>query len=376
VGKFLGSISINGVKVVSVENKSSLPRASSFSWKVVVVYAFKLLMTCAFLYWAFTKVDDQCVLVENFHRALSSPIWVVVGLAFAGMTVLAGAMRYHLLLKAQSIDVSFAYICKLSLIAALFNIVSLGVAAGDAVKMIGVMRRVPQQKITITMVVLMDHLVGFVSGSLIFLIFAWGGGIIGAVSHEVVRQVLIYGTAFELGALLLVVLMFITDSEKRLRFFRAKLPKLAANQHVMSVADAVHVFQAQKKVALQALVVSVLLSLSYFMSFYAALRTVDTTLPVSTVLTVMPVVDVASSLPISISGLGVREKTFEFFLSEITSVSTSAAISASLIGFLFQAFWGLVGGGGLVFERSIFLSKKRNQPSSRSLLHPVIDDVR
>jgi len=329
--------------------------------KVTVVYALKLICTCAFLYWALSQIDDPQVLKVHFFQALHSPMWVVVGLFFACLSIFAGALRYYILLRTQGIDVSLSEICKLNFIAALFNIASLGVVAGDAVKMIGVMRSHPGHKITITMALLMDHLVGFVSGSLIFLIFAWGGGIIDAVENEVIRQVLIYGTLFELAALIFVAGMFFTSSKKRLRLFESKLPKLAANKHVQSTVRAVHVFQNQKKVAFTTLTVSILLSMSFFMSFYAALRTVDQSLPVESVFTVMPVVDVASSLPISISGLGVREKTFEFFLSEMTDISSAAAVSASLIGFLFHVFWGLVGGILLVFEPSFFSRKEKTR---------------
>lgn len=336
-------------------------KSQSSSLKVAAIYVVKLLITCAFFYWALSQIDDPSALKEGFFQALKSPLWVIVGLGFAGLSILAGALRYYILLRAQSIPVSFLSICKLSFIAAFFNIASLGVAAGDAVKLIGVMRRYPHQKITIAMVLLMDHLVGFVSGSLVFLIFAWGGGIIDVVENEVVRQVLIYGTVFQLAALLFIALMFFTNSEKRLRLFESKLPKLAANQHVQSVVTAVHVIQNQKKTALAALAVSVALSLLFFMSFDAALRTVDQPLPVGVVFTVMPVVDVASSLPISISGLGVREKTFEFFLSEMTKISSASAVSASLIGFLFHVFWGLVGGLLLVFEKKIFTHKQKKR---------------
>ncbi len=329
--------------------------------KVAIVFLIKLLSTCAFLYWAFSQIDDPAALKCHFIKALQSPLWVMAGLGFAGLSLVAGSLRYYILLRAQSIPVSFAYICKLTFIAALFNIASLSVAAGDAVKMIGVMRRYPHQKITIAMVLLMDHLVGFVSCGLIFLIFAWGGGIIGAVENEVVRQVLIYGTAFQLVMLLLIFLMFFTSSEKRHRWFKSKFPKLASYQHVDSMVTAVHVFQNQKKIAFRALMISLLLSLSFFMSFYAALHTVDQPLPVGTVLTVMPVVDVATSLPISISGLGVREKTFEFLLSGMTDVSSASVVSASLIGFLFHVFWGLVGGLLLLFEKSVFAHKQKKR---------------
>ena len=329
--------------------------------KVAAIFLLKLLSTCAFLYWAFCQINDPNALREPFFQALHSPLWVLAGLGFAGLSIVAGALRYYILLRTQSIPVSFAYICKLNFIAALFNIASLSVVAGDAVKIVGVMRRYPHQKITISMVLLMDHLVGFVSGSLIFLIFAWGGGLIDVVENEVVRQVLIYGTVFQIVVLLFFSLMFFTSSEKRHRWFKSKMPRLAGNQHVDSMITAVHVFQNQKKVALVALMTSLLLSLSFFMSFYSALHTVDQPLPVVTVLTVMPVVDVASSLPISISGLGVREKTFEFLLSEMTEVSSASVVSASLIGFLFHVFWGLVGGLLLFFEKSIFAHKQKKR---------------
>ena len=336
-------------------------RSRSSHLKIIGIYTLKALITCAFLYWALSQVDDHCTLKDHFYQALKSPFWVLAGLSFAGISIFAGALRYFILLRTQSISVTFAYICKLSFIAALFNIISLGALAGDAVKLIGVMRHHPHKKTTITMVLLMDHLVGFVSGGLIFLFFVWGGGVIHRVDNELIQQALIYATLFQVVALVAISLIFFTNPTRRHRWFESKFPKLAANGYIKSVMTAVHVFQNQKKVAFSALAVSFLLSLSFFMSFYVGLRTVDQPLSVSSVLTVMPVVDVASSLPISISGLGVREKTFEFFLSELTDVSSGAAVSASLIGFLFYVFWGLIGGLLLIFERSIFAHKRKKR---------------
>lgn len=333
--------------------------SNTLQLKAAGIFLLKLLCTCAFLYWVISQIEDRNALKMHFFQALQSPRWLILGLFFAGVSILAGAFRYYLLLRAQSIPVSFAHIVKLSFISALFNIASLGVAAGDAVKMIGVMRRHPHKKIPITMALLMDHLVGFVSAGIIFLSFAWGGGIVDEVGNNIVHQVLIYVTYFQLVSLTFIALMFFTNSEKRHRWFQSKFPRLAGNRHIDSVASAVHTFQNQKKSAAAALAVSFLLSLSFFMSFYAALHTVDEQPPLSSVLTVMPVVDIASSLPISISGLGVREKTFEFFLSELTDISTGAAVSASLIGFLFHVFWGLIGGVLLLFEKNQFYQKRK-----------------
>ncbi|MGJ8672642.1 lysylphosphatidylglycerol synthase transmembrane domain-containing protein [Rubritalea sp.] len=326
--------------------------------KTTSIYLLKVLAAIAFLYWAFSGVENKGVLLENFQGALNSPGWLILGLVFAGVAVLASSLRLYILLKAQGLNVSYGHLCKLGFFASFFNIASLGTAAGDAVKMLGVMRRNPNKKMAITMITMMDHLVGFVSGSIIFLIFAWGGGIIDQVENTLIRQALIYATVFQLLGLFLVILMFGTSSEKRFKLFQAKLPRIANNEHVKSTANTVHVFQAQWRAALLALCVSIALSISFFMAFYVGLRTVGEQVAVGTVLTAMPVVDVVSSLPISISGLGVREKTFEFFLAELAGVPAATAVSASLIGFLFHVFWGLVGGCLFVFQRPEFLRKK------------------
>jgi hypothetical protein len=67
------------------------------------------------------------------------------------------------------------------------------------------------------------------------------------------------------------------------------------------------------------------------------------------VLTAMPVVDAAASLPISISGIGVRERTFEAMLSGFAQVPEVVCISAAMVGWLFTVVWGLL--GGLLFLR-------------------------
>ncbi|MGC4016376.1 MAG: hypothetical protein QM755_17920 [Luteolibacter sp.] len=46
----------------------------------------------------------------------------------------------------------------------------------------------------------------------------------------------------------------------------------------------------------------------------------------------------------------------DFFLHELTGIPTAAAVAASLIGFLFNLFWGLVGGLAI-------LTARRSNPS-------------
>lgn len=330
------------------------PPKKKLGAKVIALFLLKLIGTSIFLYWAFSQVEDKAELAENFRLALASPLWLSGGILLAGITVLASAIRWYILLRAQSIDVRFSYIGKLTLISSLFNVASFGTAAGDAMKMISVMRRYPDKKLVITTTVMVDHMVGFVSGGIIYLVFAWGFGTVQATENFGVRQAFIATTIFQVIGLLFIFAMYLLSTDNALASFRSRFPRLAHNKFILQTSDCLNSFRSCKKALALSLVASFALSASYFFAFYAALRTIGEQVAASTILTVMPIVDVASALPISISGLGVRERTFDFLISELAGIDTSSAVSASLIGFLFHVFWGLVGGIYLIFERSVF----------------------
>ncbi len=332
---------------------------SSRKVKASLVFLIKLLGTSLFLYWAFSQLEDKDSLWLNFKAALRSPGWLLLGLLMSGLTLVAATLRWYILLRAQKIDVSLLYIGKLTLISAMFNIVSFGTAAGDAVKMICVMRRNPGKKIIITMSLMTDHLVGFVSGGVIFLLATWGFGAIGETDSMPVRQAFIAASIFQGVGLLFVFLMFGTATSECLGKFRQKLPRIALNKHIMSVSETLRKFRSRWRAVMISLVASFALSITYYLAFYASLGTIGVNVPMHSIMAAMPVVDVVSSLPISVSGLGVREKTFEFLLSDMAGIQPSAAISASLIGFMFHLFWGLVGGLYLVMDRSVFSAKDR-----------------
>jgi hypothetical protein len=55
-------------------------------------------------------------------------------------------------------------------------------------------------------------------------------------------------------------------------------------------------------------------------------------------------VDIAASLPVSISGLGVREHTFETLLAAFSGLDRADGLSGAFVGWLFSVVWALVGG--------------------------------
>lgn len=318
--------------------------------KTLGIFLVKLVGTTLFLWWALSQIEDKQALGKNFTWALQSPLWVAAGIGLALLALLTSALRWFLLLRVQAIHVPYSYVVRLALYAAFFNIASFGGAAGDAAKAVLLMRRVPDKKIQITMSVMADHVIGFISSSIIFLVFTWGFGTLDGVK-EVGRNTFIAATWLQAAGLLGVILTVVSCLPGALAFGSRFIPRLTENKWVRRITSVLDLYRTRWGFAVYALGVSFVLSASFYLTFFAGLRALDQQVEATTILAVMPVVDVISSLPISISGLGVRERTFDFFLSQLTGIPTASAVAASLIGFLFNLFWGLVGGLAIITAR-------------------------
>jgi len=320
--------------------------------KVLGLFMLKLTGTVIFLWWALSRVEDKQSLAENFQLALRSPYWVAAGIGIAFVSLLASALRWFFLLRAQGIQEPFIYIVRLTFYGAFFNIASLGAAAGDAAKIVLLCRRVPGKKVGITVSVMVDHTVGFISSGVIFLVATWGFGIMERAGDGAGRAAFITATWFQAGGIIGVLLSLSSCNPRMLAWGRRYLPRFTNNRWVDAITTVLDLYRTGWKHAFFALLASFVLSMSFYLTFYAGIRSLDQPVDAVTVMAVMPIVDVMTALPISISGLGVRERTFDFLIGKLTGIPTNTAVTASLIGFLFTLFWSLVGGLMIILART------------------------
>jgi len=80
-----------------------------------------------------------------------------------------------------------------------------------------------------------------------------------------------------------------------------------------------------------------------FGTFYCAARAFGAGVSLVDISSIMPVVIVVTSFPISFSGLGVREQLFKDLLGSLAHVPGQIAVLISLTGFLIDVCWSLVG---------------------------------
>ena len=97
----------------------------------------------------------------------------------------------------------------------------------------------------------------------------------------------------------------------------------------------------------------------YFSSYYCGMRAVGGNAGYGQVMSAMPVIDSISGMPVSIAGVGVREKLFETLMHDLAGIPPETAVAASLAGFACNAAWALLG--------ALFFLKKRDRLSKRDI---------
>lgn len=314
--------------------------------KATIVFLLKLALTALCLWWAFSKVDlDSAMLAGGGSLHFG---WLAGSLAFAGLTVVLQALRWWCFLKGQSIEIRPSRAIELTMIDGLFSLASVSGLGGSAARVILLMREHPGRKLVIAMAVTADHLAGLVSIAILF--FVMSAARFDALADPSVlgRGVIEFAWFYLGGGLAMVALIFVFASPPLHRRIHAggRFDRWPMMKRIPELYD---VYRRNWRHALGGLGFSFVMLIAFFTSYFCSLRAVGGTSAYGDVMTAMPVIDAVSGMPVSIGGVGVREKLFQVLLDDLAGVPAGTAVAASLAGFGCNAFWAL--GGALFFLR-------------------------
>ncbi len=308
-----------------------------------LLLALKVSLTGGCLAWAFSGMDFES---SVFRRPGDLDLrWIAAGLGTAGLAVILGALRLHIHLVAQGLSPGVRRMVGITLVGDLFNLASLGAIGGDAAKIVLVARDRPGRKMGVAVAVMVDHLSGMFGLALLFFLFTAGRIDELAALAPLGRGALVFSYVFICGAVALTLVSFVVTSPLVHGRFHQKLG-LDRWEFTRTLPEAYDVYRVKWRHALLGVVVSGLLTLVFFTTFYCAARAVGSDVGLVRVLSAMPVVDVVSSLPVSVAGIGVREKLFSDLLPGLPA---GEAVAAAMVGFLCHVAWACV--GGVIFLR-------------------------
>lgn len=277
--------------------------------------------------------------------------WLVIGWLCYGLVETLATVRWQILLRVQGIALGWLRCGVLVIIGLFFNMFLPGLIGGDAMRLYFMFKQQPEKKTGITLSVAMDRLLGLfsiitIAAVVVFFRFQWLQRFPQTAHITYVALGLLAGILSFVVALFLVVSFGALD----------RLPKRLPLRHlILESGQALGLYRQKIGRTVIAYFLTIGSHLAYYLSFYCASRALITPLTrgasVPDMLSIMPLVNTITSLPISVGGVGVRETLFQQMLGRLADVPAGAAALTASLGFAIQASWGLVGGGAYLFLR-------------------------
>jgi len=313
--------------------------------KKTLLTLLQVAVTVGLLWWVFHDPDKRAQMGEALRQADWSWLWIGVGVFFA-CTILA-TVRWKILLNVQGIDMGWVRTWQLFMIGMFFNLFMLGSTGGDVVKMFLAMREARHNKAAALLSVFMDRVIGMMALILIslgFLYFRYD-----LLSHSPASSALLTTLLWLLAvAVVVIVVMFVGSALGWVHYLPTWTP---LRGRIVEVSAACHMYAKGWRQTIWAFLVSFPLFAMFFITFYCAARAFTDKLGLVDVFSVLPIVAVITAIPISVSGIGLRESLFVSLLAPF-GVGAAVATLISVTGFLINTVGSLAGGLVFLFYRS------------------------
>jgi len=316
--------------------------------KRTIITLIQATVTFGLLWYIFRDPKNNAAMWEAIRESYLG--WLVLGVASIGVAALIQAQRWHLLLEAQGIALGWLRTLRIYMIGFFFNLFLLGSTGGDVVKIYYAIRESSTRKSAAFLSVVVDRMMGMLALAAIaafVIVLRWNV----FMAHEVTRA-LLGAFAVVLGAMLsAVVAGFLVD---RLGL-ADKLPHwLPLRKAITDFAKAFSIYARNGRVLVKTFALSLLCHVFNFSAFYCAARALEVFTGWQGLLdicSIIPIVMTLTALPISLSGVGVREKLFVVLCGIMFLVPEAKAVPISLLGFAPTIFWAVVGGVVYFFYR-------------------------
>jgi hypothetical protein len=228
-----------------------------------------------------------------------------------------------------------------------FNLFMLGSTGGDVVKMFLTMREASNNKAAALLSVFMDRVIGMLA--LIFLSVAFLYFRYDLLNHAEGSSTLLNLLLWLMAAALLIIVGMFTFSALGWVHYLPQWTPLRGR--IVEISAACHMYAKGWRLTIWAFLVSFPLFGMFFTTFYCAARAFTDQLGIVDIFSVMPIVAVITAIPISVSGIGLRESLFVSLLAPF-GVTAAVATLISVTGFLINTLGSLAGGLVFLFYRS------------------------
>ncbi len=285
-----------------------------------LAFAMRLVLSCGLLAVLIAKVPDLDGLVPNTHRGRAI-LFLVVALALAVVGVGLSAWRWQRVFIALGVEVQLRALISIYLASSFVGNVLPSTIGGDVLRVSRVGSRVGSTQVAFASVAL-ERLSGFIAlPILVFIGFALRPSLLD-VDHAILGLLV--------GVIALAVLALI--------IFLAGHPRLAGrftdNENWTRFLGAAHTgvieFRRAPLRTFEVLLTAMIYQASVIACVVLISAAMDLDLPIAALVAFVPAVAMVQVLPLSISGLGVREGLLVYFLTPL-GITRGHSISLGLL---------------------------------------------
>lgn len=325
---------------------------SRASWKPWAFFAVQLAVVAGLMWWIFRQpgfTDGFATAWKNVRLE-----WLAAALLVAGASIAAHVWRWWLCLRLLGITASWGRVAGIFLASSFIGTFVIGGIGGDAARILMMARQFPGISSRLTVSVIADRLCGLVSLAIPALLFTLP--VHAELSQSAVGKTAVHFLWGYLGfATALFVFSFSSGSEKS----RQRLPQwIPGRAWMLQISDAFEALRPSMAGLAAAVAASVVMIALHFATFWCVAKGCEAPVSFPQMSAVMPVIEAATTVPATPSGLGVREELFRDQLASLCHVEAGSAVLISLGGFLCGLIWNLGGGiAAALLPRSLSQSK-------------------
>jgi len=270
------------------------------------------------------------------------PLWFLLAVACVGVVVLCGVVRWRWILQVQGLHLPWRRAFAISFIGLFFNTFMLGATGGDVMKAWYAAHETHHKKAEAVATVIVDRIVGlfvlFVIALVMMLLF-WH-----RVYDDVrLRTFTMITLAFVLGTVTLTALSFWKGFADHIPGLRWLLQLSPRYETLRRMVEACRVYASHPDVIAKTTAIGVAVHGFSMLAIVCVGKGLGiTSATLTDYFIYLPIINSISAIPITISGFGVREGMYVTMFGRV-GVPGAAALALSLLGYIANLFWSIVG---------------------------------
>ena len=300
-------------------------------------FILKLLLLFIIFYWIFKSIN-----IKETLRVLSTIIFPYFLLAFilCNLSNILLSIKWYRLATPLQIKSNFLELLKLNYISMFYGIFVPGQASGELVKGLKLTKKEgAYEKVWIPIFIdkVTNLLITFLIGFIAILI---------DVNFRKHTLLLLFISLLTFFSLFITIVLFSENTAKLISFLKEILIKIFKVKTIILKDFSLSYFEDYKKqnlLMLETIFWSFLVKLPHIFGYYALALSLSLNINLVECAWLFSIVSTLSLLPISFSGLGVREGTVLVLLSQI-GIQSAPALSFSMLIFTNGIMIGLIGG--------------------------------